>query len=284
MNSEEKGVPIRVPATANLMIASEDRVIGTSVDFNISRNESIMNGFFNRIGTTEVVLNWNVPNVSAATGNNTFSVTIGGTPFNVVVPDGNYDVYSLLIMLAGLLEDAPGMAPRVWAAVAPFAVANATGIAYLGCSVAYTLVQTRLSTQLGMTPGLSPAQGTDFGIQVINPDLRNYRYLDFVSDNLTYNQDVKDNSTNVLQRNVLCRWYFADQVTNDVDIFGYPIFQQYTQFSERRIFSPPKQIRWNPTQPIGQMRFQLYLDSSPTPATQIAPFVEWYMTLQVSEN
>jgi len=61
----EKAVTIRYPATANLMIDSSDRNTTrnpSAWDFQITKNQSIQNGFFTRVGTTEVVLEWCEPN------------------------------------------------------------------------------------------------------------------------------------------------------------------------------------------------------------------------------
>ena len=91
----ESGTPIRYPSTANLMIDSADRPAVTTNPFNfqITKNQSILNGFFTRVGTTEVVLNWVEPNI--VTGNNdTFTVvkTAGAVSYTVTVAEGLYTV------------------------------------------------------------------------------------------------------------------------------------------------------------------------------------------------
>jgi hypothetical protein len=68
----------------------------------------------------------------------------------------------------------------------------------------------------------------------------------------------------------------------------------YTAFWLRRIFNPPKQIRWSAEQPIGQLDFQVYIDPEsnatwnlPQGGLLIGPgwstFWDWLATLQVSE-
>jgi hypothetical protein len=115
------------------------------------------------------------------------------------------------------------------------------------------------------------------------PDLRRYRYIDIVSSQLTYNQDLKDAATTQIVRDILCRWYFAYDQFADVDQYGFPIFMGYEPFVVRRTFSPPKQIRWDNIQPIGQLSFEVYDDNQ----NQIlidSPQTNFLMTLQVSEN
>ena len=284
MDSQEKGVPIRVPATANLMVASEDRTNGSVVDFLINKPDSIMNGFFNRIATTEVVLDWRVYNISQTSlGNATFSVVVGGNPYSITLVPGQYSVAYALDEIAAELNNAGTGAN--WDVVPATGNAASVGIVYLRADQPWTLNLTALAAALGLAPGASTNfGGTNNGIYVIDPDLRAYRYIDFVSESLTYNQDVKDNSTNIRSRNVLCRWYFASDSPPETDPLGFPILPGYVPYIARRIFSPPKQIKWNPAQPIGQMRLQVYADSLPGTALSFAGQMEYYMTLQVSEN
>ena len=55
----------------------------------------------------------------------------------------------------------------------------------------------------------------------------------------------------------------------------------YSPFSIRRTFNPPKQIKWSPNQPIGQLSFRvLKSDASLVP---MLPSTNWGMVLQVSE-
>jgi hypothetical protein len=56
----------------------------------------------------------------------------------------------------------------------------------------------------------------------------------------------------------------------------------YTPFCARRTFNPPKQIKWSPNQPIGNLAFQVLAATG-----EIYPneslLSAWQMTLQVSE-
>ena len=281
----EKGMTIRMPSTANLMVDSADRneaLNPLANDFQISRPNSILIGFFTRIGTTEVVLEYNTPNISTALGNNTLTVDLSGVTAGVInttatITSGCYTASELLDAVALALSDISGAwtvnpvagggatvepAADVWVSLGgPVAEALAINTAYL------------LVGPTGALPGLFS--------EIFLVDLRPYRYLDFVSAQLTYNQDLKDSSTNPIARDVLCRWYMAWDQPPPLDAYGYPILMGYLPFTLRRTFSPPKQIRWDNIQPIGNLAFQVWTDQN-----VLAPFnasTQWLMTLQVSE-
>ena len=67
----------------------------------------------------------------------------------------------------------------------------------------------------------------------------------------------------------------------------------YSPFNLRRIFNPPKQIRWDNIQPLGNLAFQVYATKWPQDRTanytyglfDVAQYynTEWLMTLQISE-
>ena len=71
-------VVTRPSATALLCIDSDDRYANYGVrrtsptypfGFTIQKNESILNGFFRRLALTEFRLNWTLPNIAQAWGN-----------------------------------------------------------------------------------------------------------------------------------------------------------------------------------------------------------------------
>jgi len=266
-------VQIRQPATANLMVDSADRTSGSADSFTIQKNNSILNGFFHRIATTEVVLDWNVPNIQATYGSNTFTVAVtGGGTATIVLPEGFYTVAETLDAIVAGLNATSGIG-------ATFSIVAGPPVA-LTSTVAFTVTATTLSNMLGVEPSVAAAR-----FVIIKPDLRIYKYIDFLSPQLTYNQDLKDGTTSSKDSNSLCRWYFAWGQTPDLDTYGFPILQGYTQFVERRLFNPPKQIRWENNMPVGQLSFQLVgpdgqLIGKETDVT----FLDWLMTLQVSED
>lgn len=290
----EKGQTIRQPSTANLMIDSQDRDqirFTDSADFYINRNQSIMNGFFTRIALSEHVVEWQYPNINSDLSSNSLVVKVGATNYNIVLLSGFYTVESVLagIVAAGNALSIPGLTLSV---VAPTALVP---VATLDGTTAFSIVGSGLASLLfpglGLSLGEASAALTSFGI--VDPDLRPFRYLDFVSEHLTYNQDLKDDSTNLAARTVLTRWYFAADQMPSLDGYGYPILMGYNAFTLRRIFSPPKQIRWGNTQPIGQLEFKVYIDPISNETWKLpgalligqewSAFWDWLATLQVSE-
>jgi hypothetical protein len=270
----ESGTPIRQPSTANLMISSEDRNAALNPspwDFQITKKQSILNGFFTRVGTTEVVLNWVEPNI--VTGlNDTFTVvkTAGAVSYSVTVPEGFYTVAQLLDTLVVLLNAAgTGI---TWS------ITGVGGNCGLAGTAAFTIPATTLSELLNITDASS---GTKSFISP-SPDLRTTPYIDFISSQLTYNQAVKDSATSTGEPQVLCRWYMAWDEQPLIDAYGFPILMGYTPFCARRTFNPPKQIRWSPNQPIGNLAFQV-LDENGDIYTNEGLLSSWQMTLQVSE-
>jgi hypothetical protein len=132
---------------------------------------------------------------------------------------------------------------------------------------------------------LADTSGNNFPVN--NPKLLPYTYLDFACDNLTYCQNVKDQTTNYTVRNLLYRWNFAfDNSPITYDAYGYPILQGYQAFVARRELATPKQIRWEPNLPIGQLSFQvftsqakLYEPNGPDGEN----YMEYALSIQVSE-
>ena len=295
----EKGVPIRQPSTANLMADSQDRtaISASAADFTISRNNSILNGFFTRVGVTEVVLEWFQRNV-IGDEDASFSFIESGSPDEVLtnVPAGFYTVETLVQEIAKQMtaESATTGQTRTYTAGS-----NGTSDAFITVTGSYTFTFSPTPgfdvypQKLGFT--MNVAKKTNYvGSAVANtlgngwtPDLRLYRYIDITSSSLTYNQNLKDASTAQSIDNILCRWYFADDTPAPLDGYGFPILQGYTSFVQRRQFSPPKQIRWDPTMPIGQMNFRVtYTPPGTTSVPQTLPDTtafDWLMTLQVSE-
>ena len=283
----KNAVAIRTPATANLMIDSDDRNKAANpnpFNFTISENQSIMNGFFHRIGTTEAVLEWCDNNISGTahdnSGVNFFISTATATGNYVInIPDGHYTVSSCVNRIVTQLNQISTTTGTGF-----FILQDLQGELALVSNQPsqWYMSTTKLANQLDCLTEVSNA----YINQIVGgcPDLRPYRYLDFVSDNLGYNQKLKDNSTNGKPRNVLLRWYFADDGPEPVDGYGYPIFQGYLPFNRRRLYNPPKQIRWDNAQAIGQLQMRVY-DEQGNNITSTNPFdTNYLLTLQLSEN
>jgi hypothetical protein len=287
----EKGVSIRMPSTANLMVSSYDKTGGlgtTAGNFGIAQNQSLMNGFFTRIAATELAMNWNVFNVSSGLGNDQIVVDISGVGNQTFfLGDGTYTIADILDSFILLFNAQSGgsrtMAVTSTGQIVTLAITNgffrfpAAGndlIVRLGFPVggAYALTKT---TSTSATIGLAPSEQ-------VQPIL----YLDFVSSQLTYNQDLKDGSTDNYNRDVLLRFYMNfDNDMVQVDKYGFAIRMGMKPFYIRRTFNPPKQIRWDPNAPLGQLSFQVYAAYADGTATSLLEDNQynWLMTLQVSE-
>jgi len=296
----EKGVPIRQASTANLMLDSQDRFGGpgqtTAGQFTIQKKNSILNGFFTRIATTEVVVDWSLPNVYDLSGSisngfydSVVSVDISGVGVQTTtVKAGNYTVQEALdsLVVALNLVSSP-VTFSIVTATAGKATLTATGGAFRFPSAG----NPNLIGRLGFTfAGGYVTSKTLFPYSlpssVGHADLRVYKYLDFVSPQLTYNQELKDSSTNTDVRDTLCRWYIStDNFQNYRDTYGFPIYLEYTPFSISKLYPFPKQIKWDPTMPIGQLQFEVFATTFDTNETSLLDtnFYEWRMTLQVSE-
>jgi len=286
----DKGVTLRVPATANLMIDSQDGTKDPSGlirknpwNFQIFKKQSVINGFFTRVGTTEVVLEWNNPNISGDLSNNELNfIDASGVTQTIILNPAFYTVEQILERLKtefgnlGITMDI-NYDPSV--------------LNDYPCNLEFSEDVEFLPSQLTFMLGLSGDARTTY--YLTNVDLRAYRYLDFVSSDLTYAQDVKDSSTNAVERDVLCRWYMTyDNATPQIDAYGFPVLMGYTPFFIRRLYNPPKQIKWDNNLPLGQLNFQVYgATTGPSRFDQklvVAPSYDgksnWLMTLQLSEN
>lgn len=289
----ERATTIRYPSTANVQIDSNDRESANPWNFQISKSQAIQNGFFSRIATTEVVLEWYNPNIDPQLENTTLYVDISGTGANTFVGtvntslvSGFYTVAQALDRLAAQLTDLSGSTGT------RFFAANVFGYPGLVADGGFFRPNATLGVVLANQLGLTGPNSTQYLpiVFVLGADLRPYRYLDFTSSQLTYNQDLKDNSTAEVERDVLCRWYFSWDTPPELDTLGIPILMGYTPFVARRLYNPPKQIKWDPTQPLGNLAFEVfytdrYKQTGPVPAYPISTNPSnWLMTLQLSEN
>ena len=305
-NSAEKGVAIRQGASANFLINSADRTNfnttgGNSADFTIAKNNSLLNGFFTRLAPNEVCLDWCVNNIDSYWGNNQFLVQSGTKYLSTTIAGGQYTAAQALAAVAAGITTAGSATSN---AMLVSTIANTYGEVDLvmTSNSAFTIYRI-----LDFFPGQTPSTvinlprqlglavntlGTSYPIDC--PKILPTQYIDFISPGLTYNQNVKDGSTSLNTTDSLYRWYFAWDVPEPLDTLGFPIYQGYKRFVQRREISFPKQIRWSPNMPIGQLSFQVEDDQGRTLAPLISgnttaassgeSEMEWCMTLLASET
>ena len=288
--NRDRATTTRPASTANLAVDSLDRAqyvgSGTSSDFTINKPQSLFNGFFTRIAMNEIVLDWCIPNISSYVDNNIFQViTAGPVTTSVQLPSGNYTVADVLDTLVALLNTALG--PATFRLEDKYGAAWVTGTSYGPVFLAesaganFTILPGPLQEQLDVQANVA---GSAFPVTC--PKLLPYYYIEFVSSQLTYNQDLKDNTTSAVNRDILYRWVFAnDNVPQALDRYGYPILQGYQPFILRRYLSYPKQIAWEPAQPIGQLSFQVYTsDGGVLNVAGLQGEMEYQLNLLVTEN
>jgi hypothetical protein len=318
----DRAVTIRPSSTANFFVDSLDKANGSSTDFVINKNASLFNGFLTRIAMNEIVMDWGIPNIAEWWGNNFITVSVDdgsitGTTYTVAVVDAFYSAVDILGEIAVALNAAPGQ-------TATFSVGNSGSRVGLGATQPFAIVweqsaqdptvpagsvpyydpKNALARALFSTSqlytGALPANTTDPLFDVVHfsfsPLILGTRYVDFVSPQLTYNQDLKDATTAPITRDAIYRWYFAwdgsvgtDSVPvgGGASVYPYYILQGYKPFNQRRILPYPKQILWNPASPIGQVGFQVYDDRGRLlDTTQFSPSAnfQFQMSMLLSEN
>ena len=273
--STEKAVTIRYPSTANLMIDSADRdenIYPSPFDFQIIKPQNTQTGFFTRVGVCEVVLDWTEGNLY----NQEIQVDISGATVRSTQTINFLTFGTVAFVLDAIadLSGTNGVGLKVEQVGPSWGIVATNG----KFKILDTLLAQRLGIQILPLP-LSQALIT--GIT----DLRNYSFIDITSSSLTYAQDIKDNSTAQIEKDVLCRWYFSEDVPENVDKYGFPILMGYQAFNRRRLYNPPKQIKWDNNLPLGNLLFQIYDENGDIVEDQGGdPQTRWFMTLQLSEN
>ena len=329
-NARQPTMPVRPPSSSLLCIDSEDRnqtytvsraAGSTPYAYDITKTESIMNGFFTRIGVTEVVFPWVIPNINPKTVGINVTVTVGAgalvTRQLVLNPSFLKPSDLATVIQAGiraLYSDTPSMAgfTMVYGNLPVQVGGNAgnnsnlpafeyntnaagtliafTPLPYNTTAYPYPPNTKQLFDLLGffLPENSTLAQIGSGGLTYCAP----IRYIDIVCNQLTYNQSLKDAMSQQVVRDTLCRLYIST-VGNQTTVscgdatFCPPGCAPTTIY---RDFASPKLIQWLPNQPVpGYLNFQV-LDDTGAPLEESDPFsatankTDWSMTLQVTEN
>lgn len=295
-----KGTNIRNPSTALLTIDSEDRVsplITNPFDFQIQRNTNILSGFFTRLAVTEVVMNYCNYNVYSGSSIISFDISGHSGTVDINLEYGNYTAYQVLQTIVGELNDLSGTTGAEFSILTKKTATDdgltsselskigfSAGIEWaLSCFVAGTLTPLYFEVVDGdlLQDKLKIYNLDGTTILGYMPDLRRTRYLDIVSTQITYCQDIKDSSTSSNVRDSLCRFYLANEVTQ-YDEGGLILYPGYLLVQIYRQFTFPKQIKWDNIQPIGNLTFQIY-GSDGQLLSSDSLTNNWQMSLLVSE-
>jgi len=323
-SARDTAITQRPTSTAILAIDSEDRfrdyddaaantgINRSPYNFQINKSQSMMNGFFTRLGVSEVVFPWVIPNVNFYTALMPIEYDIGAGPVNDFV-DLPYGFYTPSMLASAIQAEVRALAPApgdLGSFTMTYGI-DSTGTAptqrpifeyntnIVGCTVAFDRMPAvgqftdRRRKQLFDLLGFSDANGTlAQGGEGTDTYCQTTRYVDIVCTQLTANQALKDTMSQTVARDVLCRVYVGDAtgvqstVLPSSSTFCPPGCMPTTIYKD---FSQPKQIQWIPNQPVpGYLKFEVFDDagfalSDYTPAAQ-GNGANWSMTLLVSEN
>ena len=242
----EEAVTIRPSATSLFCIDSDDRYATYGqrrtnptypFRFTIQKAESLLNGFFKRMALTEFRMNWTLPNISSAWGNNQMIMkwTSGGvaqTDLTITIPDGFYSVQQIADALTSVISStSPGFVVEIAENNEDVLIftPNISGALILFYFVAVTTPSTaspNINTNCRqLIDMLNIPAFTTTQVQIVSgiPNMRSMDFVDVVCSQLTYNQDLKDSTSALITRDMVNRVYLDDQtksqsyfVTNNI--------------------------------------------------------------------
>jgi hypothetical protein len=305
---EDRAITVRPSSTALFSVDSSDRYasqvnaqFGTTspYDFIISRNQALLNGFFRRIAVTEIVFPYSIPNINTQT--NTMKVIYnGGAEVTLTLTEGFYSPPALAAALqAELIPLTSGATTVVYNSLGQFVIDVGAGDDLILFDSSSDPNNFGLFDLIGGT-----ADWINPGGQILTGKSTRCRfteYVDIVSPQLTYNQDLKDGSSDPIVRDALCRVYLEDETSPVIPLYqtaapagpvmsassvAIPGTYPYTIY---RKFPHPKQILWNKTQSLGYLTFQVYdsrgkLLSANSGTMKDFMCPDWRMSILVSEN
>jgi hypothetical protein len=283
----EDTITVRPTSSALFGVDSADRYASIQASaegttspyrFTIVKNQALFNGFFNRIALTEIVFPYYISNINDRTD----TIIVNGN--TITITEGNYTPDDLAIELRGQLILSGITATLTVGYVEGrfiFDTNDASTIQFARGNFpapGARLDQFQLFDLLNMGPGNTVAGADQItGITKI----RYTDYVDIVSSQLTYNQSLKDASSDPIVRDVLARVYLD---TESPEVLGEPI-------TIYRQFSTPKQIKWDPTQPLGNVSFEVFDDKGELLSAHLiatgfgdSTLPDWRITLLFSES
>lgn len=336
-NARQATQTIRPSSTALLTIDSEDRytdyiqarAISTSpYNFSITKSESLMPGFITRLGISEVVFPWSIPNINLKTQtiNFVYNIGAGEVPATLTLAVGFYTPTQLASILEADISGAGATGFTMTYGSSYVDISNTVLVAFDAPYFSYSMADpTHTIRFLPQTYNSSsypyPPQTKQLfdvlGFTSVNSQnlaqgaggftlCQAIRYVDIVCNQLTNSQAQKDQTSQTIARNMLCRVYLGDggaggqsTIAPSSPSFCPPGCAPTVIY---RNFTVPKQIQWIPNQNIpGFLQFQVYddagdlLDNSlgfsgatggiiaPIPGDIQSQALDWSLTMLVSE-
>lgn len=308
INNAEVGsaVSVRPSATALFTLNSADRFGGiedkrsanlnlsSPYDFTIRKKESLLNGFFTRMGVSEVSFPFTLPNVAGSTTKVAVLYDAGAGPVTAIYT--NFGFFTPSEMAASLQIFIRALDASLAAASVVYGAAGSPNFTFLSNSATtldfqpiaqsssfnYPANQVQLYDMLGLNAtipsGVSVTGSSTF--------FQKYQYLDIVSTLMTGNQNLKDSTSSPIDRNILCRLYVDYENSYNVPASD-PLFAPAgtTPFTIYRKYPVPKYVQWDVKQPIGQLNFQVYTqDGVLVENSPLFGSIDWKMSVLVSEQ
>lgn len=308
-DSEEDTITVRPSSTALFCIDSadryasiQDRATGTTSPyrFNIVKNQALLNGFFKRIALTEIVFPYYIPNINTRT--NSIQVSVNGGAFSTVsiaILDF-YTPSALATALQGALITATSIATLTVGYLDGRFVINTNSASTLAFGRGnYAGLGARINQfQLFDLLNMGPINTVGAVVQTTGITRCRYtEYIDIVSSQLTYNQKLKDASSDKIVRDVLARVYVETEDdliqpywNGTAEVISQNAIPGTYPFTINRKFPLPKQIRWDDTQPLGNVSFEVYDDKGELVSSYLGAqfpdyqMPDWRFSLLVSEN
>ena len=230
----DDAITVRPSSSANFAVDSADRYasynarangLTTPYTFSITKNESLLNGFFKRIALTEVVFPYYIPNINSKTDSIQVSINGAGLTTLTIPAGGFYSPQGIADQLEGLLVTA-GIATATVSysnGVFTFASGGADTIAFARGNyggLGAKLTEFQLYDLLNLNgPGLNGLQ-VSATTQISGVTRCRYtEYIDIVSSQLTYNQDLKDGSSDPIVRDMIARVYIEDETSPVIPVY-----------------------------------------------------------------
>ena len=354
----ERGTPIRMPSSSILGISSADRYAniaaeraGTSTpfDFSIQKQENMMAGSITRMALTEFVLPWFIPNINENTRKIYFWYSSTDPAHTVTlnyqlltIPVGFYTGQELANVIYDTINATSASDLVTWFNNSAFKIQYIPSQGSFIASTTLSPTYYRFQFVPYIDPaqpnkknlfdimnwswnGVNPTTGTMSNIQYsgIAPMVAT-DYIDVICDQITYNQELNDSTSQKKVRNMLARIYLRSEQTanlvtpltynvpltsyaTNIPTAIYPLTPAPTSassiifpnilgtrpFTIYRQFQTPKYVKWSGNGNIpGYMRFQLLDDQGniiTSGATGVSAYLDglmpdWNMTLLASET